>query len=87
MKMRFTTEPVMLAMRDAYREKQHAEHRGLRASPASETGPGVALATSYRSHKPEVPRAGEEDGEHCLVEDNRDQEHHHHGNLQRARGV
>lgn len=26
MKMRFTTEPVMLAMRDAYREREHAEH-------------------------------------------------------------
>ena len=28
MKMRFTTEPVMLVMQDAYREKPHAEHRG-----------------------------------------------------------
>lgn len=55
MKMRFTTKPVMLAMQDAYREKQHAEHSGWQAGPASEAGPGVALATSYQSHKPEVP--------------------------------
>lgn len=41
----------------------------------------MALATSYRSHKPEVPRAGEEDGDYCPVEDNGDRKHHHHGNL------
>lgn len=82
MKMRFTTEAVTLAMRDAYGEKQHTEHRGWRASPASKADPGAALATSYRSHKPEVSRAGEEDGDHCPVEDNGDHEHHHHGNLQ-----
>lgn len=82
MKMRFTTETVMLATRDAYREKPHAEHRGWRASPASEAGLRVALATSYQSHRPEVPRAGEKEGDHCLVEENGDHEHHHHGNLQ-----
>lgn len=31
MKMRFTTEPVMLAMRDAYREKQHSTESGKQA--------------------------------------------------------